>query len=384
MHLTSVSFSYPSTPGDVRAGLTTALQHGVAPDDTFVLSTCLRIEVATAGDRHRLDEVATMLFGDPGCLGHGVVRSGEAAIAHLFRVAAGLESPILGEREILTQFRQALADAEGRGSLSGLTAKLLEAAVSVGRQARELLPESPHDSMAAVAAQVVGGAERVAVLGSGLIARSVVMSLLGLPAPPEVTVVARTPEKLNIPGVTVRSMSATSEVIETFPAVVSATSAKMRLIPEAELVEALARRSDPLLLVDMAMPPDLLPPQGVPIRYVDIDELAGRAARRPRSDDADAVVGAAAAEAYRRFADHHTVGPVIGELMRKADETVDRVVDRFAGRLGLGSDERILRQAAHSVARALLASPVSYLRSGDRPAEAVDLIATAFDIDEKR
>jgi glutamyl-tRNA reductase len=382
MHLSSVSFSYPSTPGDVRADLTTALHHGVTPDDTFVLSTCLRIEVATAGDRHRLDEVATMLFG-PGCLGHGVVKSGEAAIAHLFRVAAGLESPILGEREILTQFRQALAEAELRGSVGGLTAKLLETAVSVGRQARELLPESPHDSMGAVAAQVVGGADRVAVLGSGLIARSVVMSLLGLPAPPEVTVVARTPENLDIPGVTVRPMSATSEVIETFPAVVSATSAKQRLIPESELVEALARRSDPLMLVDMAMPPDLRPPQGVSVRYVDIDELAGRAARRPRSDDADAMVGAAAAEAYRRFADHHTVGPVIGELMRKADETVDRVVDRFAGRLGLGNDERILRQVAHSVARALLASPVSYLRSGDRSAEAVDLIATAFDIDEK-
>jgi glutamyl-tRNA reductase len=383
MHLTSVSFSYPSTPGEVRADLTAALRREVDPNDTFVLATCLRIEVATAGDRRRLDEVATLLFGEPSCLGHGVVRSGEAAIAHLFRVAAGLESPILGEREILTQFRQALAEAELRGLVGGLTAKLLETAVSVGRQARELLPESPHDSMGAVAAQVVGGADRVAVLGSGLMAQSVVMSLLGLPAPPEVTVVARSPENVTIPGATVRAMSATSEVIETFPAVVSATSAKMRLIPESELAEALARRTDVLTLVDMAMPPDLRPPPGAAVRYVDIDELAGKAARRPRRDDADAMVSAAAAEAYRRFADHQTVGPVIGGLMRSADEIVDRTFERFIGRLGMGDDDRVLRQAAHSVARTLLASPVNYLRSGDRPAEAVDVIAAAFGIDEQ-
>jgi glutamyl-tRNA reductase len=383
MHLNCVSFSYPSTPGEVRADLANALRRNVETSGTFVLATCLRIEVAVAGDRRRLDEVATTLFGDPAYLDHGVIRSGEAAIAHLFRVAAGLESPILGEREILTQFRQALADAEERGSVTGLTAKLLETAVAVGRQARELLPDSPHDSMAAVAAQVVGGADRVAVLGAGLMAQAVVMGLLGLPAPPDVTVVARTPENVAIPGVTVRAMTAASEVIATFPAVVSATSAKQRLIPEAELAEALARRRDTLTLVDMAMPPDLLPPPGAAIRYVDIDELAGKAARRPRGEDADAMVNAAAAEAYRRFTDHHAVGPVIGGLMRAADEIVDRTVDRFAGRLGQGDDDRLLRQAAHTVARSLLASPVSYLRSGDRPAEAVDLIAAAFGIDEQ-
>jgi glutamyl-tRNA reductase len=383
MHLTVVSFSYPSTPGEVRADLTAALRREVDSYDTFVLATCLRIEVAVAGDRQRLDEVATLLFGDPSCLGHGVVRSGEAAIGHLFRVAAGLESPILGEREILTQFRQALAEAEGRGSVGGLTAKLLETAVSVGRQARELLPDSPHDSMGAVAAQVVGSADRVAVLGSGLMAQSVVTGLLALPAPPDVTVVARSPENVTIPGVTVRAMTAASVILETFPAVVSATSAKQRLIPESELAEALARRTDVLTLVDMAMPPDLLPPPGAAVHYVDIDELAGKAARRPRRNDADAMVSAAAAEAYRRFADHHTLGPVIGGLMRTADEIVDRTVGRFIGRLGLGDDDQVLRQAAHSVARTLLASPVSYLQSGDRPAEAVDVIAAAFGIDEQ-
>jgi glutamyl-tRNA reductase len=384
VHVATATFAYPQTPGEVRAELTSNLKRDVVSSDTFVLATCLRIEVAISGDRQRLDEVTAALFGDPAYLQHGVVRTGEEAISHLFRVAAGLESPILGEREILTQFRQALAEAEERGAVTGLTAKLLETAVSVGRQARELLPASPHDSMAAVAAQVVGGAERVAVLGSGLMAQAVVMGLFGLPAPPEITVVARTPENVTIPGVTVRAMDSAVDTISTFPAVVSATSAKQRLIPDSDLAEALSRRRDLLTLVDMAMPPDLLPPAEALVHYVDIDDLANRAARRPRRNDADAMVEAAAADAYRRFTDHHAVGPVIGGLMRTADDIVDRTVDRFTGRLGQGDDQKLLRQAAHTVARTLLASPVSYLRSADRPAEAVDLLAAAFGIDEQQ
>jgi glutamyl-tRNA reductase len=378
MQLNSLTFAYPDTPGEIRAEITTRLAGSEAPAETFLLSTCLRIEVLVAGDRRRLDEVAAELLGIDDPTAHGVVLSGEQAVAHIFGVAAGLESPILGEREILTQFRQALAAAEESGSVTGLFAKLLETAVSVGRQARELLPDSPHDSMAAVAAQVVGAFDRVAVLGSGLMAQSVVMGLFGLPAPPEVTVVARTPENVTIPGVEVWPMSRAAEAIGSFPAVVSATSAKQRLIPDDELAAALGRRRGTVMLVDMAMPPDLLPPDGAPVTYVDIDHLASKAARRARRHDADAMVAAAAADAYRRFTDHYAVGPVIGGLMRTADDIVDRAVDRFAGRLGGADDAALLRQAAHTVARTLLAAPVSYLRSSDRPAEAVDMLAEAF------
>lgn len=381
MHVSSATFAYPDTPGVIRAGLTAHLLGETLPTDTYLLSTCLRIELIVAGEMDRLEEVAEQVLGTG--LGHGVARTGEDAIAHAFRVAAGLESPILGEREILTQFRQALAQAEEAGSVTGLLAKLLETAVAVGRQARELLPESPHDSMAAVAAQVVGASDRVAVLGSGLMAQSVVMGLFGLPAPPAITVVARTPENVTIPGVEVWPMSRAAEAVADFPAVVSATSAKQRLIPDRDLADAIARRSGRTLhLVDMAMPPDLNPPPGSEVVYIDIDDLAAKAARRARRDDADAMVAAAAADAYRRFSDHHAVGPVIGGLMRSADAIVERTVDRFAGRLGGGDDTAVLRQAAHTVARTLLAAPVSYLRSADRPSEAVDVVAEAFGVDQ--
>jgi glutamyl-tRNA reductase len=139
----------------------------------------LRIEVAVVGTRSQLEQAAENLFGDRSAIEAASVRVGERALEHLFRIAAGLESPVLGEREILTQFRQSAQQARERGTgEDGLLLKLLDTAVSVGRQARQLLPESPHDSMAAVAAQIVGGADRVAILGSGVMARAIVRSAI--------------------------------------------------------------------------------------------------------------------------------------------------------------------------------------------------------------
>ncbi len=382
MHISSVSFAYPEVDGATRADLTRSLQH-LVPSDAFLLSTCLRIELAVGGDLARLEQAVKEAFDDPAVMERGTVRVGEDAIRHLFRVAAGLESPILGEREIFTQFRQAVAAAEDLGRMNGLLAKVMESAIHTGRQARELLPESPHDSLAAVAAQAVGSEEAVAVLGSGLMSNAVVRGLVNLPAPPEIVVVARSPEKVTFGEVEVWPFDRAGEALARFPAVVSATSAKKRLVPDDLLRETLEGRSIPLILVDMAMPPDFSPPDHAPVRYVDIDKLARMAARRPRREDADEMVSASAADVYRKIADHHAVGPVIGDLMRSADDIVDRTVDRFAGRLTDPDDRSVLRQTAHTVARTLLAGPVSYLQSSDRPSEAVDVVADAFGLEDE-
>jgi glutamyl-tRNA reductase len=380
LEISAASFSYPRHDGATRARIAQALLDGASVKQGLVLSTCLRVEVVIPGSRDRLDEVLAGLFGDLGEGSAPQVRHGDEAVAHLYRIAAGLESPILGEQEILTQFRQTLIEAEEAGRVDGLFARLLESAVAVGRQARELLPGSPHNSMAAVAAQTVGAADRVAVLGSGIMATAVVEGLVLLPAPPAITVVARTPDKVaDHPDIEVLPFEHARAVIEEFPAVISATSAKRRLIDDQDLAEAVGQRQTPLLLVDMAMPPDFRPSEGE-ITYVSIDDLARMADRRPRSGEADALVESAALDAYRQYRDHHEVGPLIGGLMASADGIVDGAVARFAGRLIHPADEAVLRQSAHTVARTLLAGPVSYLKAEERAPEAIDVIADAFGV----
>jgi len=379
LQLSSASFSYPQHHGPDRAELARRLTESGSVEDGLVLATCLRLEVVVPGDISDLDEVLTGLFGTlPGGV-EPLRRVGESAVTHLFRVAAGLESPILGEAEILTQFRQTLLQAEEDGQVTGLLARLLETAVSVGRQARELIPGSPYNSMAAVAAQAIGVADRVAVLGSGIMATAVAEGLLQLPAPPAVTVIARQPEKVAVGDfVEVWPFQRAAEALSSFPAVISATSAQGRLVDDETMSLAFARRTSPLTLVDMAMPPDFRPASSPMVSYIDIDALARMADRRPRALEADSFVETAASDAFRQYRDHHEVAPLIEDLMRSADEIVDRTVGRFAGKLGSPADESVLRQAAHTVARTLLAGPVSYVKHADP--ETVDVVADVFGV----
>ena len=383
MNLSTASFAYPHHDGRVRALLAERLLTAEPPRDAFILSTCLRIEIMVPGERSDLESALTALFVD---LPDGVqphFRQGDRAVTHLFRVAAGLESPILGELEILTQFRQTVLESEQAGRVEGLFARLLETGVSVGRQARTLLPGSPHNSMAAVAAQAVGSAGRVAVLGSGIMATAVVEGLLQLPAPPEVTVVARHPEKVaKREGLEVWPFQRAVEALTAFPAVVSATSAKRRLVADETMAASVSDLQTPLTLVDMAMPPDFTPPMTPTVTYLDIDDLARMPDRRPRAGEADSFVESSAADAYRQYRDHDEVGPLIGSLMRVADDIVDETVGRFAGRLGKADDLAVLRQVAHTVAHTLLARPVAYVKGSERSPDAANVIGDAFGIED--
>jgi glutamyl-tRNA reductase len=381
--IAAASFAYPRHDSAVRARLARRLLTAPYLDDGFVLSTCLRVEVVVPGDESRLHDALVGLFGELADAAHPEIRVGERAVTHLYRIAAGLESPILGEREILTQVRHGLLEAEEAGRINGVFARILERAVAVGRQARELIPGTAHNSMAAVAAQAVGTAPSVGVIGSGVMATATVEALLMLPSPPLVTVVARQPEKVPAQaGVEVCPFSAAPEVIASHPVVISATSARQRIIDDTAVAGSLSRRDQPLLLVDLAMPPDFAPLPSGNVSYLGIDDLARLADRRGRSEQADAMVESAAEEAHRQYRDHHQVGPLIGGLMAGADEVVDRAVRRFSGRLADQGDEAILRQTAHTVARTLLAGPVEYLKRSRGASEAVEMIADAFGVDD--
>ena len=124
MYISSASIAYPNHRGAVRAEVAGRLDPSNLPAGTFVLSTCLRMEVTVAGDEPDLERSLSVMLGELRESARPDVRVGESAVTHLFRVAAGLESPILGEQEILTQFRQTLIRAEQEGRVGGLWTRL--------------------------------------------------------------------------------------------------------------------------------------------------------------------------------------------------------------------------------------------------------------------
>jgi glutamyl-tRNA reductase len=89
----------------------------------IVLSTCHRVELYGFDDAPKLDSELR-------------VKTGEAAVRHLIRVAAGLESAIIGEDEVLHQVRAALAEARASRPLDNRLARMFETAIAAGRRAR--------------------------------------------------------------------------------------------------------------------------------------------------------------------------------------------------------------------------------------------------------
>ncbi|MEE8498244.1 MAG: hypothetical protein V3S62_06900 [Acidimicrobiia bacterium] len=387
LQISSASYAYPAVPGDVRAGLAIALgpielalsRAAEAGFPAFVLSTCLRIEVAVPTPMDRLDEALTLLFGKVPTPQGSVRRSGTDAVEHLFRIVAGLESPIVGEREILIQFRQAAATAVERGAANGTFRGLLDAAITTARSVRDELPVDPQRSMASIAAGLTAPADRVGVLGHGAMGRSVAEALLALPHRPTVEVYARLRESIDTKGVIARSLTEAPAALMTLPAVISATSAKTRLIPANELADLLAVRSEPLTMIDMAMPPDFCPPADIAVQYYDIDDLADLSRDHVPRDGADRLVAAAATAFTHKIWAGKRTGSLIENLFDQADDAVTEVVDRLAGKLTSPEDRALLEQAAHTVTRKILHRPVRYL-SGDGAGEAA-AVAAAFGID---
>ena len=385
--ISSVSYAYPAVLGSHRADLTSALgtvepalsRVSGAGFEAFVLSTCLRIEIATPTPMDGLDEVLAVIFGKVPTTRGSARREGTAAVEHLFRIAAGLESPVIGEREILVQFRQAAAAAAKHGTASGSFRGLFDAAIATARSVRTELPPDPLGSMAAIAASLTESAERVGVLGYGAMGRSVAEALLVRPHRPVVEVFARRPELIDTAGVIPRSLAEAPAALVTLPAVISATSAKTRLLPANELAELVAARTKRLTLIDMAMPPDFSPSAGADIRYHNIDDLADLARDRMPRERANRMVSEAATAFTQKILAGRRTGALIEHLFQQADHAVTEVVERFAGKLTSPEDETLLEQTAHTAVRKILHGSVRYL-TGSGVDEAAT-VAAAFGID---
>lgn len=116
LRLTSVSFAHPAVLSDRRAELSmpgTVLHQahrrlGATGHQAFLLSTCLRVEIAWAAGPETTSDLLACLYGDESLSDLGAVRTDKAAFIHLCRVAAGLDSPLIGEPEVLGQFRHAI------------------------------------------------------------------------------------------------------------------------------------------------------------------------------------------------------------------------------------------------------------------------------------
>jgi glutamyl-tRNA reductase len=371
--------------------------------EAVVLSTCNRTELYLAREENAEEEAVaavTEIAGDRADdLAAALYRlRDEAAALHLFRVAAGLDSLVPGEGEILGQVRSAFE----AGAPGPLLDHLFRQALRAGRRVRieTAIGESPASvpsAAAALAQQVFDDlhGRRVLLLGAGKISEATARNLVTRGA--EIAVVANRTlahgedlaRKL---GAQALGLDAAAAELEHADVVVSATSAAGVVLSQETVARALrARKGRPLLLVDLAVPRDLDPAinelEGCFL--YDVDDLKAvveetLSGRRGEAARAERLV----AEEAERFRDWHAaldVVPTIASLRALAEEIRDRELARAGGRLS-ERERRHVESVISQILAKLLHLPTIRMKEAAAAADGVvyaDVVRHLFGLEEE-
>jgi glutamyl-tRNA reductase len=368
--------------------------------EAVCLSTCNRTELYLAEDSpdeaERKAEAALLALEEE--LGPSLYRlRDEAAALHLFRVAAGLDSMVPGEGEILGQVR----GAHHLGATGPILDRLFRDALHAGKKARTetAIGESPasvSSAAAALAEQVFGelGGRSVLVVGAGEAGELAIKSLAARGA--VIAFVAnRTPERAQELtrryGGTPLSLDRVAGNLEHVDVVLSSTSSPDWMLSRAEVERTLhARRGRPLFLIDLAVPRDLDPAiHELDGCYLyDIDDLEAvvaetLAGRRREAERAESIVDAEA-QRFREWQASLDVVPAIASLRARAEEIRTAELDR--AKLS-GAERRAAESVTAAVLNKLLHLPTIRMKQAAAAADGViyaDAVRHLFGLEDER
>jgi glutamyl-tRNA reductase len=368
--------------------------------EAVLLSTCNRTEVYAVAEKFHgafqdirdfLCDLAHMAPED--LQPHLYSQHDVAAVAHLFSVAAGLESAVLGESEILGQVRTAWLTAQREGAARASMNLLFRHAVATGKRARTetgIARSTASVSYAAVemATERLGtlAGARVLVVGAGEMGEGIVTALAGAGLG-EVVVVNRTHERAvalaDRVGGRAEPFSSLPAVLADAEVLLTSTGAGSVVI-ETDVVER-AKAGRPLLVVDVAVPRDVDPAvAGLPgVTLLDLDDLRDWAARGVAERAVEAAkVGHIVAEEVGRYGEESVArqaAPLVAQLRERAEAVRRSELARFEAKLA-GLDEReraAVETLTHAIVAKLLHEPTTNLKRetgtprGERNAAAV-------------
>ncbi len=336
--------------------------------EATAIVTCNRLEVYAEVDRFHgsVEDLSGLLVAraeqsTETLLPHLYVHYDEGAVSHLFQVAAGLDSMVVGEGQILGQTRDALRLGQEHGTVGPALNTLFQRALRVGKRAHaetDIDRAAPSLVTAALerSSVPVAGA-RALIIGAGAMA-SLAAAHLARGGAGAITVLNRTSasaERLaGEYGATSAPLSALADELAAADIVVSCTGAPEPLVRLADVVTARTGSDRPLAVIDLALPHDV-DPSVADLPAVELISLAGLAdeLRGLESaagvDDVRTIVAQeiAAFLAVRRQA---SVTPTVVALRSMATTVVDAEMERLAARLP-GLDETTRAEVLQTVRR---------------------------------
>jgi len=371
--------------------------------EAAIISTCNRTEVycATAEPQLATEWLAAYHRMKPGQLEPYLYKLPQArAVKHAFRVASGLDSMVLGEPQILGQFKQAVRTAQAAGTLGWLLSKLFQKTFSVAKAVRSEtdigastvsmasaaveLAERIYPSIAQQNLLFIGAGEMIELLAAHFAARH----------PRHVTFANRTPERAQ--QLAQRFLGRTLSLNE-LPAqlavhdiVVASTASPLPLIGKGVVESALkARKHRPMLMFDLAVPRDI---EGEVAKLDDVflytvDDL-GRIAREGMDIRRNAVTRAEViienqVSDFMHWLENRELVPAIRALRDTAERARRHEIERALRRLARGDDPRVVTEhLSHALTNKLMHAPthaLSHAAAGERDALA-DLLARLYQI----
>lgn len=384
--------------GNISAALARLGCGGVdVVDELVIVSTCNRIELYAVAGRDAFNDLERFLCEAAGIAAQDVrpvlYRLSDAeAVGHLLDVAAGLDSMVIGEPQILGQITHALELARAQNAAGSALNRLFQAAIHAGKRARTETaigrnPASISSLAASLAERAVPELReaKIAVLGAGEMAELAVEALRKRGAS-RILVVNRTLDRAHSLadrwGADVTTFENLDTALASSDIVIASTGAPHLIVSAAAVREAMANRDGrAFVLIDIAVPRDIDPEAAqVPhVRLYDIDHLNAhleqsltqRAAEIPR-------VKKILAEEQARFMDYVDsldVLPLIADMHQQAEAIRQAELDKTLRRLpDLTDAERqrveVLTQA---LVKKLLENPTRRLR-----AEAVSPSASEY------
>ncbi len=356
--------------------------HGV------ILSTCNRTEVYTIAHdlehgRLALDSFVADQFSVeiPKVKPYLYDLDQDDAVAHLFRVAAGLDSLIIGESEILGQVRDAFGMASRSGAAAGALAHVFHSAIRTGKRARTETEigrnaMSVSRACAELARRVLGdiSASCVVIVGVGEASRLAAHALSDAGVA-SVVVANRTPEHAReisaSVGADIASLEDLPQLLAESDIVVSSTGAPDFVISREQVQAAVSQRSGrPLLVFDIAVPRDVEPGtadvDGVHLVTLEDLEAIAEANRHEREAEATKVERIVHEEVdrFRHWWESRGVMPTIASIRHQAEDVRAAEVSRSLAKMnGLTADvtERV-DAMTKALVKKLLHDPTKALR----------------------
>jgi len=358
------------------------------PPEAALISTCNRTEIYCAGEQPELERTLDWLAQSGGVSSatlrsHAYTMQDGLAARHAFRVASGLDSMVLGEPQILGQFKDAVRAAEAAGTLGSTLSQMFQRSFAVAKEVRSSTEIGAHSiSMAAAAVRLSGqlfedlGNVNILFVGAGEMIE-LCATHFAAKTPKRMVIANRTIERgeklASRFGGEVMHLAEVPTRLHEFDAIVSCTASTLPIIGLGAVERALKqRRRRPIFMVDLAVPRDIEPEVKAlsDVYLYTVDDLASvvqtaQASRQAAVAQAEAIVDAGV-QSFMHWVDQRNAVPLIQQLNAQADEWRAAEMARARKLLAKGENvEAVLEAMSRGLTQKMLHGALAELHAGD-------------------